>query len=286
MTSDERHSKEEIPVPQEFHTPSELNEAVKNLVAGNYCFLYLKKGRVALQTCNYCFIMQKKDLALIPPGFDLEIIKRDTNILCYMLAFNVTTDGDLSSTLRDNLKKTFISDDAVHFCAVSPDSKVIRLLFTTLLTIQELKNHAESDVVLSTIDLLVSQFKEYYSQSEEETSSFVQVKEKLIKRFFDLLQECFRQWHSVTYYAGELCVTRGHLTRVLREAGHRSPKQYIISILLKESESLLGSTDLSIASIAETLGFDSPTSFSIFFKKNAGISASEHREQLLKSKKK
>lgn len=57
-----------------------------------------------------------------------------------------------------------------------------------------------------------------------------------------------------------------------------SPLQYQLGVRLARAKNLLKSSDMSIAEIAKTLGFNSTWYFSHFFKKHANTSAAEYRE--------
>ena len=69
-----------------------------------------------------------------------------------------------------------------------------------------------------------------------------------------------------------------YLTRIFHEKFHLSPKQYIMQLKLKKARSLLITTELSIAIIASSLGFDDQLAFSRTFKKEFSISPSMYRK--------
>lgn len=60
---------------------------------------------------------------------------------------------------------------------------------------------------------------------------------------------------------------------------HMTPLEYRDGLLMRRASLLLRDGTLSIAEIAETLGFESPSYFSRFFKKHRGISPSEYIRQ-------
>ena len=55
-----------------------------------------------------------------------------------------------------------------------------------------------------------------------------------------------------------------------------SPKSYYTNLRVQESQKLL-STDASIADISEKLNFSSPSYFTLFFKKQTGITPIQFR---------
>lgn len=69
-----------------------------------------------------------------------------------------------------------------------------------------------------------------------------------------------------------------YLTRVFHEKYHVTPKQYLLSLKLQKACQLLRTTDLSIAVIAGSMGFDDAMAFSKLFKRSYGYAPSEYRK--------
>ena len=62
-----------------------------------------------------------------------------------------------------------------------------------------------------------------------------------------------------------------------------SPGQFILQKKMETATQLLTSTDLPIASIADSLGFGSQFYFSNFFKKQTGMTPSSYRRLYLRA---
>ena len=58
-----------------------------------------------------------------------------------------------------------------------------------------------------------------------------------------------------------------YLTRIFREKYDIAPKQYLLHLKLEKACQLLRSTDLRVATIAGSMGFDDAMAFSKLFKK-------------------
>lgn len=78
--------------------------------------------------------------------------------------------------------------------------------------------------------------------------------------------------------AHSFSVHPNYLSRKFREAYHISPKQYLMDLKLKRACKLLTTTDLPIAIISESLGFNDQFSFAKQFKNKHGISPSGYRK--------
>ena len=68
------------------------------------------------------------------------------------------------------------------------------------------------------------------------------------------------------------------LSHRFRKSTGTSISDYVNSLRLKEAEWLLGSCEMSLSEISETLGFGSPNYFSTVFRKHYGVSPKEYRK--------
>ncbi len=76
-------------------------------------------------------------------------------------------------------------------------------------------------------------------------------------------------------------LTNEHFLRLFQKAFDTTPRQYIIRLRIKEAKKLLRKTTLPIVEICEEVGFHSPSSFSLLFKKMTGQSPSTFRNTIL-----
>lgn len=109
---------------------------------------------------------------------------------------------------------------------------------------------------------------------------FLSRKEVQAAVFFRLLQEHYREAHTTQFYADKLFITRGHLSKIIRQVSGKSPKKAIEEILLDQARLLLKDRERTLGSIAETLGFSSGPFFSAFFKKHTSESPAAYRKRL------
>lgn len=99
------------------------------------------------------------------------------------------------------------------------------------------------------------------------------------KRFQQLVEQRFARWHQVADYANQLGYTEKSLSRAVNAAMGMTAKAFIAARVNLEAKRLLVHTDLTIASIAEKLGFEEATNFSKFFKREAGCAPAEFRQR-------
>lgn len=82
-------------------------------------------------------------------------------------------------------------------------------------------------------------------------------------------------------YAKELAVHVNHLNHAVREVTGKPTSVHIAERILAEAKALLRHTDWPIATIAHSLGFDSPNYFYNFFKKQTGHPPGHLRTRIL-----
>lgn len=99
------------------------------------------------------------------------------------------------------------------------------------------------------------------------------------KRFQQLVDERFAQWHQVAEYARQLGYTEKSLARAVTAAMGTTAKAFIAARINLEAKRLLVHLDMPVASIAEKLGFEEATNFSKFFKREVGCAPAEFRRR-------
>ncbi len=74
-----------------------------------------------------------------------------------------------------------------------------------------------------------------------------------------------------------LGITQPYLYKIFINKCGQSPKRYIDDYRLKIAKNMLLSSEMSVGTIGNSVGFDDPLVFSRFFKKNLGVSPSKFR---------
>jgi len=121
---------------------------------------------------------------------------------------------------------------------------------------------------------------ETYCLSQEKTAS----KPSLAQRFQLALEQHYRTRQSVQAYAELLHVSPNHLSQAVANTFGRGAHDLIADRLLLEARKLLRYTDLTITEIADYLGFEEPTHFGRFFKRNLSLTPLEYRRQSVDEK--
>jgi AraC family transcriptional activator of pobA len=95
---------------------------------------------------------------------------------------------------------------------------------------------------------------------------------QLLQRFEALLEAHYLEHWKVADYARALAVTPTHLSRITRAAAGESVSRLIDARVMREARRNLAYTNLSVSTIAYTLGFTDPAYFSRVFTRALGLS--------------
>ena len=99
----------------------------------------------------------------------------------------------------------------------------------------------------------------------------------VLLRFKQLIEQHFLEHWQVADYAKALAISPTHLSRLTRAATGGSAMRLIEARLMREARRNLAYTNLSIATIAYTLGYTDPAYFSRVFTQDAGIPPRQFR---------
>lgn len=81
------------------------------------------------------------------------------------------------------------------------------------------------------------------------------------------------------------CLSPYHFHRLFTRVYRRTPHQYLTRVRLARASKLLEETPLPVSDISTAVGFESPSSFSLLFKRNTGMAPVAFRNKALLKKK-
>jgi len=100
----------------------------------------------------------------------------------------------------------------------------------------------------------------------------------LLKKFVSLINEKYDQLHDVSAYADLLCISPGHLSKIIKNQSGKTAIKHIHERLMLEAKRLLLHTENSVKEIAFHLGFEDAPYFNRFFKRLAKLPPAEYRK--------
>ncbi len=106
--------------------------------------------------------------------------------------------------------------------------------------------------------------------------------EEIFRQFMQLVMDNCRQHHEVSFYANELNMTPGNLSRVITTVSGNPPTKWIGDALIAEAKALLRNPDMNVQEVAFELNFGDQSSFGKFFKKHTGLTPVEYKNKMPK----
>jgi len=164
--------------------------------------------------------------------------------------------------------------------------KTVLGLFEQIMHEHQSCNPFKDDAIRLYLKLLLVEAKRFCNHTIAPVES-INAAQNLVHRFDHLLESQFPvvrvtdqvQLKSVTDFAYALSVHSNHLNASVKKVTGYTASYRIGKRFLREAKLLLMHTDWHINEIAWCLGFEEPASFAHFFKKHAGITANQFRQQ-------
>ncbi len=185
---------------------------------------------------------------------------------------------DADRFLKYNVLNAF--DQSPYF-TISPDgASRLKDLFRHLEEEQQLSDgmiHAEMLRTLVKLFMLTAQ--RYGTRENIAQLSLSNRRHYTYIEFKKAVENQFRRLHTVKDYADLLSVSTKTLTLCVTECSGKSPLTIINERVVLEAKRLLRFTDMMIKEIAFMLGYDDPSYFVKFFKRQTGYLPADFREQ-------
>lgn len=103
---------------------------------------------------------------------------------------------------------------------------------------------------------------------------------RVVSRFMELVERDATRRHRIADYAAELAVTPGHLSVLCTQYVGQRAKRLLDSVLASRARRMLLYTDETAARVGASLGFEDPSYFSRFFRRETGQTPKEFRNAL------
>lgn len=114
-------------------------------------------------------------------------------------------------------------------------------------------------------------------QVVEDTEGVENRQDTILRSFLKLVWKYYKSEHNVEFYAGKLCLSSKHLSRVVRDKLGKTPYAVIRDEILQQACTLLKESKMSVQEIASELHFSDMAAFCKFFKKHNGVSPTAFR---------
>jgi AraC family transcriptional regulator, transcriptional activator of pobA len=159
----------------------------------------------------------------------------------------------------------------------------LNTLFLKIIDEQESDYQFKDELIRNYISLIVHESlklepAEDYDQGKNAASRLASVFLELLERQFPIETiDTPLKLKTAQHFAQYLNVHVNYLNRAIKEVTGKPTTTHITERIVSEAKALLQHTDWNISEIAFALGFESPTYFNNFFKKNTGTNPKKAR---------
>ena len=217
-------------------------------------------------------------------NIDFEQYNFEDNVLFFLSPGQVFTVD--SEQIKTAYKITFVRD---FYCIQTHDAEVAcnGILFNNIYETPFVKPCAKDTIKLN---FILEQLLEEFQQKETAKYDMLQaylkqfiistvrikkenhtikddVETRLFKDFSLLVEQNFKNLHSVTDYANRLGISPKSITKHFQKLETKTPSDFIKNRILLEAKRLLIYSDFTVKEIAFELGFNDPAYFTRFFTK-------------------
>lgn len=211
---------------------------------------------------NSCYIVKPKQVHLIKRFTEADgLLIQFTNEMLFTNTFSLLKNYSKSSIIYENdlnLTKEFF------------------ILLNRILNIQRSKSEYFKEKSIHLLSTLLYSLEENIKDQDKEKN----IVTKKAAKFIDLADE-FITHKSINEYAKLLNISSKKLTQIIKKELNTTPLKHIHDVLILNIKRDLAFKELSYKEIAYNYNFDSPSNFSLFVKKQTGLTPSELQKKLL-----
>lgn len=144
------------------------------------------------------------------------------------------------------------------------------------------KEHAAKEILVSYATLILSYARSFY---ERQFASRSKQYNRVVADFYGHLEAYFgenkqvAQLPTVGYFAGKVNLSVNYFGDLIKQYTGSSPQEHIHRHIIHLAKAELRNSQRSVSEIAYGLGFEYPTYFTRFFRKETGITPTVFREQ-------
>ena len=241
-------------------------------------FAYVERGSLKATVNLWDYEVKANDFVMITPGSFIQIkeVSDDTKI-CF--------EGFSSSFLkRINFWKTIqplmLEVFKRPIFSLGPELGSIYRDFLSLMTRASVFSDTfqGDSIARSSMTFIIDSIHNALSSGRVESSGRHTNREQaIVAEFLQLAFENYRDEHKITFYAHEANLTLSHFCNVISKSTGLTPQEIIMNMIIMDAKTQLKGTDSTVARIAQSLGFSTPTTFNRYFKTYTGITPQEYR---------
>jgi len=258
-------------------------ELKKGMIFNFYKVSYKKNFSGKVKYGQHYYDFDEGGLSFISPNQLISAVENEADYGGYTLLFH--PDFIKDHTLGKNIKNYgFFSYSVTEALYLSEKEKnvIIGIFKNIEMELESAIDHFSQDVMISQIELLLNYSKRFYGRQfitrKTANNELLLKLEELLSGYFDTEKALTAGLPTVGQLADQLHVTPHYLSDMLRTLTGQNTQQHIHNKMIEKAKEILSTSDLSVAEIAYTLGFEHPSSFNKIFKRKTNMSPVEFRQ--------
>ncbi len=128
------------------------------------------------------------------------------------------------------------------------------------------------------IAAITTSFDRLFAQNQAAISGTA-LGHSVFDRFIRLVNAHCKEERKLSFYADKVCLTERYLGTVVRQTSGVTAKEWIDKAVVTAAKVMLRHSDKQIAEIADVLNFPNPSFFCKYFKRLAGCTPQEYRQE-------
>jgi len=263
----------------EYFEVVEINTANKDLISesvdGQLSLVWFQEddNKVIVDTIEYTF--NKNELISLTSFQKVEVLKLTAaRIIRFNSPFYCILDHDSEVGC-----KGILFFGSRHLPIITPSEEDLDILSTVWkMLIIEMKS--KDNLQLEMLQMMLKRILILCTRIYRSQANFENLdagKADIVREFNFLVEQHFREKHTVADYAKLLNKSPKTLSNLFGKLNDKTPLQLIQNRIMLEVRRLLRYTERPVSEVGYEVGFNDIQSFSRFFKKNEGVSPSEFR---------
>ncbi len=239
--------------------------------------LLCQEGQLRIRTQMKEYTLTRGSMLLIMEGAIGECLEISGDIKVLMMAFS-SRFKVMETGFRPSME--ILSKVEKHPCLKLSEREFddITALYTIMRhRMEESEFPAIEELATSCLTTLFYYISQHITEDVMSRAHASGRAESIHNNFLELVEAYSLKHRGLAFYADKLCITPKYLSRMVREASGRSPKEWINIRIMLEAKVLLRDQSRSIQEISDSLGFPNQSFFGTFFKKIKGLSPSAYR---------
>lgn len=244
---------------------------------GLYKIVWCTNNQQELIVDGYKVILNKNQVLFCTPVNIVDIPKDNYGLIAYVFnrEFYCIQHNDSEVSCMGML--FFGSSNAPIIDLNDKNQKSFEAMLTLFQEEFDTRDHIQGEMLRTLLKrMLITSTRVIKTEENVSDLSIKQV--ELIRKYNILVEQHFKEKHQVSDYAEMLFKSPKTLSNFFKKHDYKSPLKIINDRITAEAKRLLLYSDKSAEEIAYDLGYNEPSHFSKFFKKQSGVSPLSFRK--------